>query len=201
MLDSHSYSPDENHYEGYDWIKPDQISWFREEVSTRRRSSAHKDYTHIHLDMAFIHIPLPEIADKRLLVEGSGEFREPSTAPRFNSGFKDVLIEEGIFAVSFGHDHVNDHCALADHSDPSKIDTSELDMTEQKHAKNGKLWMCYAGGSGLGGYGGHGGYRRRLRIWDLDTNVARVETWKRVVGSIEKVDFKVVAENGGVRES
>ena len=30
LLDTHSYSQDEAHYKGYDWLKPSQISWFRE---------------------------------------------------------------------------------------------------------------------------------------------------------------------------
>src|SRR5262245_28428828 len=61
LLDTHAYSPDTRHYEGYDWLKPDQIKWFREEAHKNRQK--HKSYTKIHLDMAFIHIPLPEYAE------------------------------------------------------------------------------------------------------------------------------------------
>ncbi|CRK32641.1 hypothetical protein BN1723_019666, partial [Verticillium longisporum] len=33
MLDSHSYSPNERTYHGYDWIKPSQITWFKNTAS------------------------------------------------------------------------------------------------------------------------------------------------------------------------
>lgn len=42
------------------------------------------------------------------------------------------------------------------------------------------LWMCHAGGAGFGGYAGYGGFHRKIRIFDLDMNEARIRTWKRV---------------------
>jgi len=60
--------------------------------------------------------------------------------------------------------------------------------------------MCYAGGSGFGGYAGYGGYHRRIRVFELDANEARVSTWKRVeYGDAEKrVDEGVLVEGGRV---
>ncbi|KAK0949117.1 hypothetical protein LTS01_025880, partial [Friedmanniomyces endolithicus] len=55
----------------------------------------HAKYSHFHLDMAFIHIPLPEYAEEGLVVKG-GEWREGVTAPKFNSHFYDALADEGI---------------------------------------------------------------------------------------------------------
>ncbi|KAH0378155.1 Metallo-dependent phosphatase [Aureobasidium sp. EXF-12298] len=165
FLDSHSYSPDEKTYRGYDWIKPNQIQWFTETAQSLK--AQHAKYTHIHLDMAFIHIPLPEFAMQGNLVAG-GEFREPSTAPGFNSGFYKVLKEQGIVSVGCGHDHVNDYCALT----PQSKDAA--------NSENVGPWMCYAGGSGFGGYAGYGGFHRRVRVWDLDMNAGRIVTWKRV---------------------
>ena len=92
-------------------------------------------YSHVHLDMAFIHIPLPEYRNTADIV--SGEFRENPTAPGFNSGFRQALVEEGVLAVSCGHDHVNDYCALSRTEEGSKPE----------------LWMCYGGAAGFGGYG------------------------------------------------
>ena len=43
--------------------------------------------------------------------------------------------------------------------------------------------MCYAGGSGFGGYAGYGKYKRRVRVFELDFNEARISTWKRVEGT------------------
>ena len=196
LLDSHGYSPDEAHYKGYDWLKPSQISWLRE--TARSLAPAHGEYAHHHLDMAFIHIPLPEYRDNNRVIPGTGEYREPPTAPGFNSGFKDVLVENGIFAVSCGHDHVNDYCSIDEHSATGNLDAKELGQDVTKNIVTGKLWMCYAGGSGYGGYGGYGGYKRRVRVWDFDMNEGTVETWKRVDGEEGRRWVKHVVRNGKV---
>lgn len=162
FLDSHSYSPDEKTYRGYDWVKPSQIAWFKQTAQGLKTRNA--KYSHIHLDMAFIHIPLPEYAMEGNIIDG-GEWREPSTAPGYNSQFYAAMKEEGVVAVGCGHDHVNDYCALR----PESATTKGLGP-----------WMCYAGGSGFGGYAGYGGFHRRIRVWELDTNIGRVDTWTRL---------------------
>lgn len=98
MLDSHSYSPDERQWSGYDWIKKNQIDWFRQTSDSLKKK--HKEYTHIHMDLAFIHIPLPEYRDAEN--PRVGELREGVTAPKYNSGFRDALVEQGIVMVSCG---------------------------------------------------------------------------------------------------
>ncbi|KAI9755001.1 MAG: hypothetical protein M1815_005242 [Lichina confinis] len=145
LLDSHGYSPDERNFRGYDWIKKSQVDWFRQTAQGLKK--AHKEYTHVHMDLAFIHIPLPEYRKTDNVVVGS--WKEAPTAPAFNSGFRDALEQEGILMVSCGHN----------------------------------LWLCYAGGSGYGGYGGYGGYRRRVRLFEMDTNEAKITTWKRVAAA------------------
>ena len=199
LLDTHSYSPDEARYRGYDWLKPSQLSWFKETATSLHASPAHKDYAHFHLDMAFIHIPLPEYREPDKLIADSGAWKESPTAPGLNSGFKDALVEQGIFAVSCGHDHANDYCSLAGHSSPENLQ-ADLGDEAKSHAKAGKLWMCYAGGSGYGGYGGYGGYKRRVRVWEFDMTEGRVETWKRIDGEGEEGirDRKRVVESGKV---
>ncbi|MCJ1309204.1 hypothetical protein MMC25_002861 [Agyrium rufum] len=192
LLDTHGYSPDEQNFKGYDWLKKSQIEWFREEAAARRHSAAHKAYTKHHFNIAFIHIPLPEYRDLRSIVPNSGSSPEAATAPGFNSGFGDALIENDVFAVSAGHDHANDYCLVDRHSSPSK---------EVQNSLDGKIWMCYAGGSGFGGYGGYGGYKRRVRMWEFDMEGARVETWKRVEGEKTRVDELIVVEGGRVRTS
>nr|POE77594.1 phosphatase dcr2 [Quercus suber] len=196
LLDSHSLTPDEKHYKGYDWLKPSQIDWFRSTAQGLKK--AHAKYSHIHLDMAFIHIPLPEFADKANLVAG-GEWKEGVTAPSFNSHFYDALAEEGVVAVGCGHDHVNDYCALRPHQ---PLASTVRDETLQSHTSHQTLgpWMCYAGGSGFGGYAGYGGFHRRVRVWEVDTNAGRVVTWKRAEccgpDTQQRLDELVIVEGG-----
>ena len=183
LLDTHGYSPDERQFRGYDWLKKNQIDWFRTTVQQRKNSQAHTGYKRIHMDMAFIHIPLPEYRIAADIVPQTGRQLEAPTAPGFNSGFRDALIEEGVLAVSCGHDHVNDYCSLS-------------------RTQDGKpeLWMCYAGGVGFGGYGGYGGYHRRVRVFEYDMNEARITTWKRVEWAEpqNKVDEAIIVEGGKV---
>lgn len=98
MLDTHAYSSNEKKYPGYDWIKPNQVDWFKRTATSLK--PAHKEYTHIHMDLAFIHIPLPEYIGVRNYWKGA--WREYVTAPQYNSGFRDALIEQGIVMVSCG---------------------------------------------------------------------------------------------------
>ncbi|AEO63221.1 uncharacterized protein THITE_2108159 [Thermothielavioides terrestris NRRL 8126] len=159
LLDTHSYSPNERKYPGYDWIKKSQIDWFRSTAQGLKKK--HKEYTHHHMDVAFIHIPLPEYVSPNLTLVG--DWKEPSTAPAYNSGFYDALVEEGVVMVSCGHDHVNEYCALSRAEDGTPA-----------------LWMCHAGAAGFGGYAGYGGFHRKIRVFDFDMNEARITTWKRV---------------------
>ncbi|GAP84023.1 putative calcineurin-like phosphoesterase [Rosellinia necatrix] len=180
LLDTHSYSPDERHWSGYDWIKPNQIEWFKQTASSLKRK--HKEYTHIHMDLAFIHIPLPEygLPDNRYV----GEWREGVTAPLYNTRFRDALVEEGVVLVSCGHDHANEYCMLS---------------TDEEQGKP-KLWMCYGGGAGFGGYGGYNNYIRRVRFFDIDMNTARIKTYKRLeYGETDRrIDEQIIVDGGNV---
>jgi len=98
LLDTHGTSPDERQYRGYDWLKKNQIDWFHDTAQGLKK--AHKEYTHVHMDLAFIHIPLPEYRDADNF--RVGEWRETPMAPGFNSGFKDALVEEAVLLVSCG---------------------------------------------------------------------------------------------------
>jgi hypothetical protein len=203
LLDSHGLTPDEKKYKGYDWIKPSQISWFKS--TTDSLWQEHKKYTHFHMDMAFIHIPLPEFADSNNKLAG-GQYKESVTAPGFNSHFYDALVEEGIVAIGAGHDHVNDYCALrpVSSSPETKLADAEHHTTHGgKGSPHLGPWMCYAGGSGFGGYAGYGGFHRRVRVWEVDTNAGKITTWKRLeccgddVG--RKVDEILLVEAGVVQ--
>lgn len=58
--------------------------------------------------------------------------------------------------------------------------------------------MCYAGGVGFGGYAGYGDYVRRVRVFEVDTNNARITTWKRLEygATEERIDVQVVVDGG-----
>ncbi|KAK5123324.1 hypothetical protein LTR85_002755 [Meristemomyces frigidus] len=212
LLDTHGLTPDEKNYKGYDWVKQSQIDWFRS--TSQGLKKAHSKYSHIHLDMAFIHIPLPEYAERGLIMAG-GEWKEGVTAPGYNSHFYDALAEEGVVAVGCGHDHVNDYCALRPHppspnlarSPAGSLSSATLSQESAVPSQHGRKkglgpWMCYAGASGFGGYGGYGGYHRRVRVWEVDTNAGRVVTWKRLECCGEetekKIDEIVIVEGGSV---
>jgi 3',5'-cyclic AMP phosphodiesterase CpdA len=225
FLDTHSYSPDDKKYKGYDWIKPEQITWFRETAESLKADN--RKYSHVHLDMAFIHIPLPEYREGGVLI---GERREPPTAPGYNSGFRDALLEMGVPVVSCGHDHANDYCLLSEklpdlpdkkrsedfsaadpndppiHPDVSAPEPEIPPSKQQNHKsqpKNDKIWLCYGGGAGFGGYGGWGGYVRRVRFFELDANEAKIRTWKRLeYGDLQRrIDEQVIVDAGRVVSS
>lgn len=60
--------------------------------------------------------------------------------------------------------------------------------------------MCYGGGAGFGGYAGYGGYHRRVRVYDVDLNQARIRTWKRLeYGDIaSRIDEQIIVDSGKV---
>ena len=187
LLDTHSYSPNENKFKGYDWLKPNQIAWFKS--TTQSLKKKHKEYSHIHMDLAFIHIPLPEYRNPNAL-SIVGNLSETSTAPNFNSGFMSALAEENVLVVSCGHDHVNDYCVPG------------VAPAGLAHAGEPALWMCYGGGAGLGGYGGYDGYIRRVRFFDIDMNEARIVTYKRLEAGErtgERIDEQIVVDGGRVK--
>lgn len=91
-------------------------------------------------------------------------------------------------------DHCNDFCALSLQSSHKKDGKNEGGIEQESPA----LWMCYAGGSGFGGYAGYQGYHRSVRVFEVDTNEARITTWKRLeYGRTEdQVDKQIIVDAG-----
>lgn len=60
------------------------------------------------------------------------------------------------------------------------------------------MWMCYAGGVGFGGYAGYGDFIRRVRLYELDMNEARITTWKRLESgeTSERIDEQIIVDSG-----
>lgn len=108
-LDSLAYSrwPETK---GYDWIKWDQIDWYRK---CSAALTARNGGTPLPA-MAFFHIPLPEyreaVLDERTLMMGIR--KEKPCSPVINSGLFTAMLEAGdVLATFVGHDHVNDYVA------------------------------------------------------------------------------------------
>ncbi|KAK6461761.1 Metallo-dependent phosphatase-like protein [Scheffersomyces coipomensis] len=181
FLDSHSYSQNPKVNPGYDWIKESQLQFV--EAAHADLKKAIDAYTHIHLSMAFFHIPLPEY--KNLNQPFIGEHREGITAPRYNTGARAVLGKLGVKVISVGHDHCNDYCLQ--------------DIQDKDTDQENKMWLCYGGGVGEGGYGGYGGYVRRLRVFEINTNNAEIKSWKRAENEPERdFDTQILVTDGNV---
>ncbi|CAX43624.1 calcineurin-like phosphoesterase, putative [Candida dubliniensis CD36] len=184
FVDSHAYSKTPKITPGYDWIKENQLIYLKQEAESIQDSvEKYRKSNKIPLAMAFFHIPLPEF--RNLNQPFIGENREGVTAPRYNSGGRQVLREIGVSVASVGHDHCNDYCLQ--------------DTQQSSSSADNKMWLCYGGGAGLGGYGGYNGYIRRMRVYELDTSKGEIKTWKRSEDNPGNViDEQVLVTNGEV---
>lgn len=103
LFDSHAYSGI-NRVKGYDWIKNDQIQWYR------KRSDSLRDNNGIPLPaLAFFHIPLPEYEYVRKQEKTLGNKSETVCSSSLNSGLFTSFVEKNdVKGVFVGHDHNND---------------------------------------------------------------------------------------------
>lgn len=105
-FDSNSYSGIEG-VGGYDYIKHDQIEWYRRTGNELAVVSGSPVPSY-----AFFHIPLPEYNDaaqdeSSVMIGTRGE---KACSPELNSGLFTAMKEQGdIKAVFAGHDHNNDY--------------------------------------------------------------------------------------------
>ncbi|KKB54014.1 metallophosphoesterase family protein [Parabacteroides gordonii] len=108
-FDSLAYSVKEE-TKGYDWIKPDQIDWYRKSSAALTAKNGGKPLP----ALAFFHIPVPEYnqaaSDENTLLIGVR--KEKACAPFVNSGLFTAMLEAGdVMGTFVGHDHVNDYVA------------------------------------------------------------------------------------------
>lgn len=109
LFDSHAYSSMPQ-VEGYDWIKNDQIQWYRR-TSKRFSSEAGKGIP----ALAFFHIPFPEYELVRNQENVLGNHSETVCSPSLNSGLFASFVEMGdVMGVFVGHDHNNDFAGELD---------------------------------------------------------------------------------------
>lgn len=106
IFDSHSYSQIEG-VEGYDYIKTDQIEWYKKESKNFTKRNNKKPIK----SLAFFHIPTPEFTAATYIKpkEIVGNRQEGICAPKLNSGlFSAIKEQEDIRGIFVGHDHDND---------------------------------------------------------------------------------------------
>lgn len=108
-FDSLAYSRGEE-TKGYDWIKKDQIDWYRNCSAELTARNGGKPYP----ALAFFHIPVPEYnqaaSDENALLIGIR--KEKACAPYINSGLFTAMLEaRDVMGIFVGHDHVNDYVA------------------------------------------------------------------------------------------
>ncbi|KAI5949941.1 hypothetical protein KGF57_004451 [Candida theae] len=192
FIDSHDYSQNKEEYPGYDWIKQSQLDYMKEEarfikdgIAEFEKEKVKQDgqiKTKKHLSMAFFHIPLPEFKNTTETLVGTR--MEDSGSPLYNSGARDAFQELGVKAISIGHDHCNDYCLL--------------DKRKSSPTEENQIWLCYAGGVGLGGYG-CSGYERRTRTYVFNTAKGEIKSWKRAENEPEeKIDEQVLVSGGAI---
>lgn len=181
FLDTHAKHPNQKLFPGYDWVKESQLEWL--ETQHHEIEPKQKKYTHIHMSMAFFHIPTTEYRNakgKKMI----GQWKEGAAAPKHNSGVRKLLQDIGVSVISVGHDHVNDFCMWDD------VNSHKDEIAP--------MWLCYGGGLGEGGYGGYGGYVRRMRVFEIDTEANSITSWKRKVSDYDETFDKQVLVQGGV---
>lgn len=107
LFDSHSY-PTKRDVGDYDWIKSEQIQWYRR-TCTEKNAGRQAPLP----AMAFFHIPLPEFWHVHASDKKIGIAKENVCSPELNSGLFTAFVEEGdVAAVFVGHDHVNDYIGV-----------------------------------------------------------------------------------------
>lgn len=109
-LDSHSDSKNRVLYGSYDWMKYDQVAWYRSESDRLAEIHGGKPVPSI----MFFHIPIPEfhpMADNEAELVGDKE--EGVSDSHINSGlFASMVDKENIMGAFVGHDHDNNYVGL-----------------------------------------------------------------------------------------
>ena len=150
FIDSGSYAP--TNIGGYDWVRHDQIGWYRTQAKSYR---THEDKQTPAL--AFFHIPLPEYDQVLDFHTCYGAKYEPVCSPRINTGLFAAFHQMGdVMATFVGHDHVNDY-------------EGEL------HG----IRLCYGRSTGYNTYG-RNGFLRGARVIQLVEDQREFQTWLRL---------------------
>lgn len=106
FLDSHSSFEEGSEMGTYDWIKQDQIQWYRNESAKMTKKNGGKPYP----ALAFFHIPLPEYNEIWGKSKTVGVKQEDVCSPDINSGMYNAFLEsKDVMGMFTGHDHDNNY--------------------------------------------------------------------------------------------
>jgi hypothetical protein len=160
-FDSNAYSSMEKNDElgHYDWIRFNQIEWYRNESIKHTENNNGKPYP----ALAFFHIPLPEYSVVRVMPNTVGDKEENVSSPKINSGMYCAMLESGdVMATFCGHDHENNfigtlnNIALAYGCKTGRDSYGKLD-------KGGRIIVLYEG-------------ERKFDTWIHDTGSSKKYT-------------------------
>lgn len=141
------------HIQGYDWIRSNQIDWYREESLKLQSSIGAQAYP----ALAFFHIPLPEYKQVWENETCYGNKFENVCCSPVNSGLFTAMVEMGDVIGTFcGHDHVNDYWG-------------------ELHG----VRLCYGRATGYNTYG-KDGFPRGARMIRLREGERSFESWLRL---------------------
>jgi len=137
---------------GYDWVKEDQIAWFRREADRLMEGTGERI-----TGLAFIHTPLQQHVTVWQTQRCSGYMYEKVCVQGKDVGlFRAFCKRRRIRACFVGHDHVNDYEGSLDGVD-----------------------LCYGRGSGYNCYG-RDGYRKGARIIRLEAGARGYRSYIRL---------------------
>ena len=107
-FDSHAY-PKSYKLGSYDWIKYDQLGWYRAKSADFTGKNARKPLP----ALAYFHIPLPEIEKAFESKGATGYKNESNGSSDINSGLLASIIEmKDVMGVFSGHDHENNYIGM-----------------------------------------------------------------------------------------
>jgi len=142
-FDSNAYTgiKDNDEIGKYDWIKFDQVAWYRSASMNMTKKNKNKPYP----ALSFFHIPLPEYIDVQNKTHTIGDKDEKVSSPKINSGMYNAFLEmKDVMATFCGHDHNNNYIgtlndiALAYGCKTGKDSYGKLD-------KGGRVILLYEG--------------------------------------------------------
>ncbi|MBK7106227.1 MAG: metallophosphoesterase family protein [Ignavibacteriae bacterium] len=108
FIDSNAYTYEKDNEElgNYDWIKFDQIQWYR---NISKNFTTNNDMKPLPA-LAFFHIPLPEYDLIKKFPTTIGDRDEEVCSPKINSGMYNAFLECGdVMGMFVGHDHNNNY--------------------------------------------------------------------------------------------
>lgn len=103
---------------GYDFLKNEQIDFYRNESDKLRAEYGHADsFMYLHIPLVEYSHAFKEVDNEKFIPSGEceilfGEQCESVGSSYHNTGMFDAILEKGGQAVFCGHDHVNDWCAI-----------------------------------------------------------------------------------------